>query len=149
MLVFCPYLVVNPTPQPPQPPITLRLVNGIPDNTCSGRVELYHQGQWGTVCDDEWDLQDAQVVCRQLSCGPAVNATTKGQFGQGSGDILMEDVRCSGNESSLTECSHQNISTHNCGHQDDAGVICEGECQQININSKVFRNYLARGVKDL
>ena len=129
MLVFCPYLVVNPTPQPPQPPITLRLVNGIPDNTCSGRVELYHQGQWGTVCDDNWDLQDAQVVYRQLGCGQVEFATIEAHFGQGSGKILLDEVQCSGSESSLTECNHQGIGIHDCHHSEDAGVICEGECQ--------------------
>ena len=107
-----------------QPLIPLRLVNGLPGNPCSGRVELYHQGQWGTVCDDGWSLQDAQVVCRQLNCPPALSATSGAQFGQGSGAILLDQVSCSGSESSLTECGHQGIGKHNCNHGQDAGVIC-------------------------
>ncbi|XP_019213853.1 deleted in malignant brain tumors 1 protein-like [Oreochromis niloticus] len=93
---------------------------------CSGRVEIYHSGSWGTVCDDDWDLNDANVVCRRLGCGTPVSATASAHFGQGSGEIWLDNVACSGSESSITECGHNGFGKHNCGHGEDAGVVCLG-----------------------
>ncbi|XP_047657106.1 deleted in malignant brain tumors 1 protein-like [Tachysurus fulvidraco] len=100
----------------------IRLTGGY--NSCSGRVEILYNGQWGTVCDGDWDLKDAEVVCRQIGCGKAVTAHERAHFGQGSGEIWLNNVQCSGNESTITQCSHRGFGKHNCGHGEDSGVIC-------------------------
>ena len=92
-----------------------------------GRVEVYHNGAWGTVCDDYWDLQDATVVCHQLGYGTAVIALPSAAFGEGSGPVWFDNVQCSGHEANLTQCHHRGLGVHNCGHSEDAGVICASE----------------------
>ena len=92
-----------------------------------GRVEVYHNGVWGTVCDDDWDLQDAMVVCRQLGYINAAAAVGPARFGSGSGPILFSELSCVSSESTITECDHRSTGGHNCSHSQDVGVVCEGQ----------------------
>ncbi len=82
--------------------VNVRLVNGT--NRCAGRVEVLHRGQWGTVCDEDWDMADAAVLCRELDCGEPVDALSDAHFGQGSGPIWMSFILCTGKESTLKNC---------------------------------------------
>ena len=101
----------------------LRLKDG-PTN-CSGRVEVFLQGGWGTMCDDSWDKMAAQVVCRQLDCGEAAEVGGEhGPFGQGNGTIWR--VNCTGSEPHLLDCCHAPLKQSDCTHKEDAWVKCTG-----------------------
>ena len=106
-----------------------RLVGGNWDG--EGRVEIFHNGTWGTVCDDSWDLNDARVLCRELDYPEASSAPHSAFFGQGSGLIWLDDVNCQGNESSIESCSHNGWNVINCGHHQDASVICLGKYDYV------------------
>lgn len=102
----------------------LRLVDG--GSPCAGRVEMLEHGQWGSVCDDTWDLEDAHVVCRQLNCGLAVQALPGLHFAPGRGLIHRDQVNCSGAEDYLWDCPGLHGDRY-CGHKEDAGVVCSGQ----------------------
>ena len=108
----------------------LCLVDG--GGRCSGRVEILDQGSSGTICDDGWDLDDARVVCRQLSCREALDATLFSSFGTGSGPIWLDEVNCRGEESQVWRCPTLGWLQHNCDHQEDAGVVCSGMVSSLS-----------------
>ncbi|TRY83194.1 hypothetical protein DNTS_033942 [Danionella cerebrum] len=103
------------------------------DLSSAGRVEIYHDGQWGTVCDDGWDLVEAQVVCRQLGFPGAVSAVQGGRYGEGSGSIWLDDLKCKGSESLLSECSFKGWGVSDCSHKEDAGVVCQSGTNTTNL----------------
>lgn len=99
-------------------------------------MEVFHFGTWGTVCDDDWDLRDANVVCRELGFPSALAINNTAAFGRGKGRIWMDDVQCTGHETSLTECRHRGWGRNDCDHGKDAGVLCTpGTCQSENTST--------------
>ncbi|XP_035384073.1 scavenger receptor cysteine-rich type 1 protein M130-like [Electrophorus electricus] len=122
---------------------SIRLVGSGGD--CAGRMEVFLNGSWGTVCDDSWDIEDAQVVCRQLQCGVALSAHVPAWFGPGTGPIWLNEVQCDGNETSMLNCRYQLCGQDECGHQEDVGVVCS-EFKEMRLsegckgNLEVFYN---------
>ena len=106
------------------PGTAVRLVGGSTPN--EGRVEVYYNGTWGTVCDGSWSRTDGNVVCRMLGYPGAVSTSRGGHFGEGTGRIWLDGVNCSGSENSLLNCSHNGWGDHDCDHSKDVGVVCRG-----------------------
>lgn len=96
---------------------------------CEGRVEVKHNGQWGTVCDDGWDLIDVSVVCRELNCGAAKKTPSGASYHPPASEgqsVLIQGVECSGAEDMLAQCT-LNYDVFDCSHAEDAGVQCESK----------------------
>ncbi|XP_066275078.1 uncharacterized protein [Branchiostoma lanceolatum] len=130
--------------------LEIRLVGGASAN--EGRVEIrLGNGDWGTICDDGFDIQDANVICRQLGYGSAESYHESAVFGEGTGPIWLDEVECVGDEESLLDCSSDEWNQHNCGHYEDVGVVCLVQCEPLSIemcrnvvpyNSTMFPNLL-------
>jgi lysyl oxidase-like protein 2/3/4 len=119
----------------------IRLVNNINGNPHEGRVEIFYLGLWGTVCDDRFDMNEAEVICRQLGFSGAVEELHGGhKFNPGSGMIWMDSLECDGNELNLASCKFNGFGIHDCSHAEDAGVICK---QAVPINKITFSNKTA------
>ncbi|NXT51417.1 HIPL1 protein, partial [Pluvianellus socialis] len=117
-----------PSTAPPLQNGAVRLMEKRGRGRSWGRVEIYIDGEWGTVCDDGWNSPAAAVVCRQLGFPYVERASKKAEFGEGTSlRILLDDVQCSGEEKTLLECNHADVGTHNCSHEEDAGVVCSRE----------------------
>ena len=114
----------------------VRLVDGSVDS--EGTVEVYHDGSWGLVCDDDWDLNDAQVACRQLGYARASRATEQNEFSSNvpGQSVWLDDVACAGTESTLVSCPRRNdiaIGASGCSRFEAAGAVCEGSPLTLSV----------------
>ena len=126
----------------------VRLVGG--DTLLEGRVEIFLLGQWGTVCDYNWDLADATVVCHQLGYPRAVEAPREAAFGAGSGPSWYYNVYCTGTERRLTGCSKSNSNFGSaCFHSRDAGAVCSSQSHAFFCNCCCISRYIAACVYNL
>ena len=91
-----------------------------------GRVEVFYNNAWGTVCDDDFDIRGANVICRMLGYPGAISAEGNATFGQGDPNsaILLDDLWCSGRETTVASCSFRGWGSSDCHHDEDAGVVC-------------------------
>lgn len=100
----------------------------LPGSQYEGIVEVYHNGAWGTVCNTNWNLQTAFVACRTAGFNSAVQVVTDvHQYGGGTGDVLLDDVQCTGNEADFFDCSHgswRSVDSSCLNHSRDAAVVC-------------------------
>ena len=119
-------------------PGDLRLVDGVltteDGQLCEGRLEIFYNGAWGTICDDYWAEDNADVACRALGfVGGSVEdygrfrTAVKAGFSAGASDqqIWLDDLLCTGNEYGLLECPlFRSVGSHNCRHTEDVGLRC-------------------------
>ncbi|KAJ8306645.1 hypothetical protein KUTeg_017190, partial [Tegillarca granosa] len=113
----------------------IRLVNG--GSSDRGRVEVYYNGSWGTVCDDDWSQADATVICKMLGYSSGIGFSDA-NFGSGTGKILLDDVHCTGSEADINDCSHRLWGQSNCDHSEDAGVQCSGALSTTSMSQSSF-----------
>ncbi|CAH2322997.1 lysyl oxidase homolog 4 [Pelobates cultripes] len=104
------------------PQIQLRLAGTRVPN--EGRLEVLYNGQWGTVCDDDFNIEVAHVACKQMGYELAMNWAHSAKYGQGAGPIWLDNIRCSGAESSLAECESNGWGVTDCKHSEDVGILC-------------------------
>ena len=94
----------------------------------SGTVELGFYGAWGTICHHNWDIHDANVICKMLGYPRAIAAPLHSSLGTVSGRIWTDSVQCRGGETNILDCQFSSFGTYSssCSHLTDAGVVCEG-----------------------
>jgi len=108
----------------------VRLVDG--DGSYWGRLEIRHTGEWGTVCNKNFNDAAASVVCQQLGYTGAYRVQLF-RSGPAGGVVWLENVQCNGNEASILECSYDGWGNTSCSHDDDVGIVCTGDLWTLTI----------------
>uniref|UniRef100_A0AAZ3Q9G7 Lysyl oxidase homolog n=1 Tax=Oncorhynchus tshawytscha TaxID=74940 RepID=A0AAZ3Q9G7_ONCTS len=114
------------SPKPQNDRLQFRLV-GYPRKHNEGRIEVFYKGEWGTICDDDFSLSNANVLCRQLGFISATGWTHSAKYGKGLGKIWLDNVQCNGGEKSIELCKSRGWGNSDCTHDEDAGVVCKDE----------------------
>ncbi|XP_062618231.1 deleted in malignant brain tumors 1 protein-like [Saccostrea cucullata] len=97
----------------------------IGESTSNGTVIVKLGNTEGSVCDDNWDNDDASVVCGMLGYnGTTAQTVSNARFGEFSGQMWMDGVNCGDSESALAKCTFNGFGKNDCSHSEDAGVIC-------------------------
>uniref|UniRef100_A0A8C7TY18 SRCR domain-containing protein n=1 Tax=Oncorhynchus mykiss TaxID=8022 RepID=A0A8C7TY18_ONCMY len=107
---------------------SVRLVDGA--GLCSGRVEVKSNQSWASVCEADFDRQDAEVVCRDVGCG-APAALQGGLYGDGEGQTRDKEFQCKGNESLLLDCDTSDRENNTCLPGNAVGLTCSGKKQFV------------------
>ncbi|XP_041088339.1 lysyl oxidase homolog 2B-like [Polyodon spathula] len=126
------------------PKIQLRLA-GEKRKHNEGRVEVYYSGEWGTVCDDDFSIHAAKVVCRELGYMEAISWAPSSKYGRGDGRIWLDNVHCTGKEQTLAQCSSNGFGVSDCKHTEDVGVVCSDK----RIPGFKFINSVANNIESL
>ncbi|XP_036818483.1 lysyl oxidase homolog 3B isoform X2 [Oncorhynchus mykiss] len=125
------------SPKPQNERLQFRLV-GYPRKHNEGRVEVFYKGEWGTICDDDFSLSNANVLCRQLGFVSATGWTHSAKYGKGQGKIWLDNVQCNGGEKSIDLCKSRGWGNSDCTHDEDAGVVCKDERLPGFVDSNVI-----------
>ncbi|XP_052275321.1 deleted in malignant brain tumors 1 protein-like isoform X1 [Dreissena polymorpha] len=116
--------------------VTLRLADGPTGNV--GRVEVFYNNTWGTICDDGWNEPAARIVCNSLGNVKSIAVPLAlAVYGNGTGPIWLDDVVCTGREAGLGACQHKPWGVSNCGHAEDASVMCLPQNTQVNVTLRL------------
>jgi hypothetical protein len=107
---------------------------GSGSTSSQGRVEVFYNNEWGTVCNDRFYNNGANIVCEMLGFARSGSVASKEQYGAGTGRILLDDVKCAGTESSIFDCPHRPWGDSNCGNDEDVGVKCKGIVYHFKIH---------------
>ncbi|KRY10491.1 Neurotrypsin [Trichinella patagoniensis] len=104
-------------------PVEVRLVNG--SSLDRGRLEVKFYGIWGTVCNRDFTVHDAAVVCRMLGKQGVPVIEPYQKYGSGTGPIWLQNPGCSGDEEELTRCRIRRWGYSKCSHDEDVGLYCK------------------------
>ncbi|XP_015199315.2 lysyl oxidase homolog 3B isoform X1 [Lepisosteus oculatus] len=137
------------TPSPQQSSKLKFRLAGYPRKHNEGRIEVFFKGEWGTICDDDFSLENAQVLCKQLGFISATGWAHSAKYGKGTGKIWLDNVQCSGSENSIGDCKSRGWGNSDCTHDEDAGVVCKDERLPGFVESNVIEQVEENRVEEV